>query len=31
MSNITLRVIVVIAVVAIVELAKKFIFKDDPK
>ena len=26
-----LRVIVVIAVVAIVELVKKFIFKDDPK
>lgn len=31
MSNTTLRVIVVIACVAIVELAKKFIFKDDKK
>lgn len=31
MSNTTLRVIVVIACVAIVELAKKFILKDDKK
>jgi len=31
MSNTTLRVIVVIVCVAIVELAKKLIFKDNPK
>ena len=29
--NIAINVVVVIAVVAIVELAKKFVFKDDPK